>query len=272
MSASREGPSADRPGILTDDGLFEFPRAASFTSKYLETFYRDKPPTNDERAVLGFLVEHLRTATLGTALLEVGCGPTIHHALPFVPHVSEIHMADYLPENLAAIDRWRAGAPDALDWTHYGRLVLQLEEGASTDEAIAMREAMARSKISRLLPCDLKQELILGVDVTYPAVAAFYCTEEVGITIPAWERVMAHLARVVAPGGHLYLACLRDTSAYLVGDAMYPCARIAESDVRRVLPVLGFDMDRSVIRETAVADQEREGLFGVILVAAAKRP
>ena len=39
---------------------------------------------------------------------------------------------------------------------------------------------------------------------------------------------MANLARAVAPGGRLYLACLRDTDSYLVGDAMYPCARMSE--------------------------------------------
>ena len=82
---------------------------------------------------------------------------------------------------------------------------------------------------------------------------------------------MANLCRTVAPGGMLYLACLRNTDYYAVGDARYPCARISEDDVRRVLPQLGFDMRDSVVDGVAVEDQEDEGVFGVVLVAARKK-
>src|SRR4029453_14670249 len=159
-------------------------------------------------------------------------------------YVSAIHMADYLPENLDEIDRWRTRAPAAMDWSRYSRLVLELEGRTAAPEDTARREAEARARITRLLPCDLQQALIFGTPITYPIVGAFYCTEEVGISTSAWERVMANLARVVPPGGRLYLACLRDTDQYLVGDAMYPCARISEQDVSRVLAALEFDMTR----------------------------
>jgi SAM-dependent methyltransferase len=253
------------------EGLFDFRSTSAFTSRYLDTFYRDRPPTNDERAVLRFLVQHLRDLPTDQVAVEVGCGPTVHHAFPFAPYVAAIHMADYLPENLEEIERWKTQAAGAMDWSQYSRLVLELEGRATGTDDVQRREAAARDRIARLLPCDLQQELIFGTPITYPLVGAFYCTEEVGISMRAWERVMANLARAVAPGGRLYLACLRDTDRYLVGDAMYPCARIGEDDVRDILTALDFDMTRSVIEAAAVPDQEREGVVGVVLAAAIKR-
>lgn len=265
MDCSGNGHAADAV-----DGVFDFRHARSFATNYMDTFYRDKPPTSDERAVLKFLVTHLAHLTGKPVVLEVGCGPTVHHILPFVPYAAEIHMADYLPENLGEVRRWRDNAPGADRWDQYTELVLDLEHHPASRPAIHARESRAREKMHQFLQCDLKNTHILNRPVTYPVVSAFYCTEEVGISIPAWEAVVANLCRAVAPGGYLYLSCLRNTDYYLVGDTQYPCARISEDDLRRVLPTLGFDMSRSVVEGVAVEGQEHEGVLGVVLVAAKK--
>jgi hypothetical protein len=251
--------------------MFDFQSTDSFTSRYLATFYRNRPPTSDERLVLDFLVRHVGLVGHGDPVLEVGCGPTIHHTLPFVPYTSAIDMADYLQENLLEIDNWRREAPQAMDWTAYADLVVQLEDGDRSPGRVDARQRQARSTIRSLVQCDLRQPWILGSDVTYPTVSAFYCTEEVGVTLPAWTRIMRNLARAVQPGGLLFLAVLRDTDSYLVGDEMYPCARLKEDDVRRTLASLDFDLARSVIEAAAIDDQQSEGVFGVVLAAARKR-
>ena len=234
---------------------------SSFTASYLQTFYRDRPPTNDERAVLRFLVDRLPTLPPDQVVLEVGCGPTVHHTFPFVPYVSEIHMADYLAENLTEIDKWRNAGAGAMDWGNYSRLVLEMEGGPASDDAIHRREAEARAKIRRLIACDLKQPLILGTQTTYPSSPPSTAQKKWAYLIAAWERVMGHLAGVVAPGGYLFLACLRDTSGYLVGDTTYPCAHICDADLLRVLPrarlrhesVRGRSDDRLRVRSVKVS-------------------
>jgi hypothetical protein len=236
------------------------------------TFYGDHPPTEDERAVLSFLTEHARGIRGQPRMLEVGCGPTVHHVFPFVPHVSAVDMADYLPENLAAVRAWQTRAPDAYNWRQYARLALELEARDATEAAVDRLEAEARGRIGRLLPCDLKQPAILSRPATYPVVGAFYCTEEVGISIPQWERVMERLCRTVRPGGLLFLSCLENTDFYLVGDTRYPCARITEQDLRRALPHLGFDMASACIASVGLESQRDAGLVGVVLAAARKRP
>jgi hypothetical protein len=254
----------------TDDGLFDFQHTSSFAEKYLQTFYLDRAPTNDERIVFRFVAEHLRALSDHLVLLEVGCGPTVHHALQFAPYVSELHLADYLQENLDEVRKWRDNLPGAGMWSQYAELALALAQQASGAEDIRRLEHLTKRKLRRLLTCDLRRHWILGAPAQYPVVTAFYCTEEVGITMTRWEEVMANLARVVAPGGQLFLACLRDTDSYLVDGTPYPCARISEGDVRRVLPQLGFDMAQSVVESAAVDDQEHEGVVGVVLTAARK--
>jgi hypothetical protein len=136
---------------------------------------------------------------------------------------------------------------------------------------VSALEGAARAKVTRLLPCDLTQQHVLGQDVWYPLVSAFYCTEEVGISLARWEEVMANLARLVAPGGRLFLSCLADTDFYRVGGSNYPCARVTANDLERVLPRLGFDMKATVIESSAVEGQCDEGVVGVVLAAATKR-
>ena len=253
------------------DGLFDFRMAASFASAYIDTYYRDRPPTDDEQRVFEFLVRHLRELPPQSLMLEVGCGPTVHHVLPFVRAVNEIHVADYLADNLAEVDKWKKGAPDACGWRQYAELVLTLEGRPAAPADVCRLEAAAQAKVTQLLSCDLTQPQVLGRVASYPLVSAFYCTEEVGISLPRWEQVMANLARVIAPGGRLFLSCLADTDFYRVGASNYPCARITAGDIERVLPGLGFDMNATVIESASVEGQGDEGVVGVVLVAATKR-
>lgn len=56
------------------------------------------------------IVERL-SAWLGTgrtydSAIDIGCGPTVHHAFPLAPFIREIHLADYLPANLAEVRLW----------------------------------------------------------------------------------------------------------------------------------------------------------------------
>jgi hypothetical protein len=251
-------------------GVFDFRHAHGFTTHYIETFYADLPPTDDERVVIGFLNRHMHRLSGRPRLLEVGCGPTVHHVFPFLDAVSAVDMADYLSENLEEVRRWCARRPDAYGWRQYAALQASLR-GDGSDASIEAIEAGARACIDRLLHCDLRRRPILDDGARYDVVSAFYCTEEVGITIERWEEVMANLADSVAPGGLLFLACLRETDFYLVGDARYPCANVTEHDVLRVLPALGFDLARSTVESVAIESQRETGVTGVVVAAACKR-
>ena len=106
-------------------------------------------------------------------------------------------MADYLADNLTEVSSWLENRREAIDWSLYSRLVLDLEGGDVSADSCKNREDSARSRITQLLRCDLKQPEILDTKITYPLVGAFYCTEEVGLTMGAWEFVRPLLEQLI---------------------------------------------------------------------------
>ena len=205
----------DCEDFLIAEGLCEFRSGRSFARGYLQTYY-EQEPTNDERVVLSFLVRHLPRIQGAASFLEVGCGPTLHHVLPVAPYVGELVLSDYLDENLEEVEAWRQNLPSAHSWSLFTKHILELEGKGVDIRDIAERESETRRKITGLVHCDLRRRPVIAGARQFPVVGAFYCTEEVGVTLSSWEEVMTNLADLVAPDGWLFLACLRGTESYLV--------------------------------------------------------
>jgi len=253
----------------------------NFSADYLRTFY-SYGPTPDELAVFEFLVRHYPRIGSNRTMIEVGCGPAVHHLLPAVPYVSEIHMADYLEENLEHVRAWQEGRPDAHDWRAFTRLALTLEGCRAGDDEVAVREGELRRRMTEFLPCDLQRDPPLRKAVTYPVVGCFYCTEVVGCSDRAsaskdeWRRVLERVTNLVAPAGHLFLSAIKESRFYALYSAdgtvrRLPTTFLTERDFQETLFQLGFDMSETIIESKDFSGQEAEGLHGVILVAARKR-
>ena len=192
------------------DGLFDFRTTTSFASAYIDTYYRDKPPTNDERRVFEFLVRHTSRAPATGA--HARSGVRAHRAsraavCPFGGRDSRRGLPARRILRRSTSGRWehptRVAGTTTRSWCSSSRAV-PFRPGD-----VGALEALAKAKVTRLLTCDLTQHHVLGRDAWYPLVSAFYCTEEVGISLARWEEVMANLARVVAPGGRLFLVVSR---------------------------------------------------------------
>jgi hypothetical protein len=256
------------------EAVFDLKVVSNFSRDYLATYY-SQPPTNDEKVVLSFLARHYPKIASQPCAIEIGCGPTVHHVLPLAPFVSEIHMADYLPDNLEQVRRWRDGMPGAHRWSHYTAFTLALEGHGTANADIERREADTRRKMTSVLQCDLKRDQPLQTDQQYSVVTSFYCAENIGITYDEWFKVLRRLANLTASGGYLFLSALRETHFYVIESAnghrqRLPSAYLTEQHFRDVLPQLGFDIHETVLESTALEGQEDAGVKGVILIAALK--
>ena len=79
---------------------------------YLTDYYSEVEP--DEVETIAFFVDAMREADPHEPALYFGVGPTLHHVFLAADRASEIHLADYLPANLArdrALAQPRAGRP-----------------------------------------------------------------------------------------------------------------------------------------------------------------
>src|SRR5882724_2741247 len=119
---------------------------------YLAEYYSDLQA--DERNTMRYFVEQIRSAPPGPVLC-FGCGPTLHHIFLAAERASEVYLADYLPQNLVEIERWRRQEPGAHDWSPFVRYTLYCESGVEPSAAeIQDRSALLRQKIAGLVHAD----------------------------------------------------------------------------------------------------------------------
>ena len=236
---------------------------------YLSDYYR--AVENDERATLRFLVEVAAQVGPIPALLEFGCGPTVHHLFPFAAQAASIHVADYLPANLLAVRRWMDAVPDSHDWSPFAASVLGYELGRpATRSEIVTREELTRRRIKALLPADARSSRPLRDDSArpgYPAVLCCFCPDSITDDLTEWRRCTRNVASLVAPGGWFVLAALRAAEAYRVGEASFPSACVTEHDVADVLEEAGFAPSCTTVTVATTPDDRDFGFSSIVLAA-----
>ncbi|WP_232343908.1 guanitoxin biosynthesis pre-guanitoxin forming N-methyltransferase GntF [Actinoplanes awajinensis] len=222
---------------LTRTVLGRHRRHASFDTdwvpgEYLTDYYRTVEP--DEIATIAFLVDALRQAERDQPILYFGTGPTLHHVFACAETASEIHLGDYLPENLAEIQRWIERAPGAHDWRPFVRYTLQCEGNPwPTDAEVTAREDLTRAKITTLVRVDARHPRPLNR--SYPTVVSAYCADSATGDRATWQLFMRHITGLVQPGGLFLTAALRRCRGYTVGGKTFPGADIDERDLRGAL-------------------------------------
>ena len=239
-------------------------------SEYLAQYYATGTVAEDERGILRFITDFLKNKNIKISeMLEVGCGPTIHHAIPFVPYVDRLYMADYLESNLLEIKKVIDLSEDAHDWTPYLSGILNLE-GNNHPPAGSERLQAFRAKIAGFLPCNVLYEHPLGrMTKLFSLVTSFYCLECVSNSKEQWHKAMANVARLVAPSGWMILSALRSADKYLVCGKEFPATSIDEGDMRQSLIDAGF-VPKTIIVEVCPCEWAEEGFDSIIVCSAQK--
>jgi hypothetical protein len=248
-------------------------RYASFDTdwipaEYLTGYYRTVEP--DEIATIAYFVDAMRRAERGRPVLYFGVGPTLHHVFAAADVASEIHLGDYLPANLAEIQRWIDREPGAHDWRPFVRYTLQCEgNGHPTEEDVTARENLTRTKITELLRVDGRHPHPAGRQ--YPTVVSAYCADSATADHATWQRFMRHITDLVEPGGLFVTAALRRCAGYTVAGKTFPSANVDENHLRTVLQPEFGPLNGSIeVRQTA--QDTSHGYSAIVLCAAQRRP
>lgn len=253
---------------------FDFKNIHRFARRYLDTYYTTV--NEDEVFITRFLLEKFQQfAFQQLPVLEIGCGPTVHHALTIAPYVGEIDMADYLIENLEEIRMWKEGHPEAFPWTSYVEMNLKEQGKNKSNEEVTNYEIILRKKIRNLYCCDVKQSPPLSKRTEYPVVMTFYCAEEVGTTTEEWKKIMMNISMMVAKDGYLFLSALRGTNQYILGDPdglheWLPCAPVTEKLMQNFLRELGYISSSIDIRSIDTPNLSNLGIPGILIASAQK--
>ena len=258
--------------MKTNKSIMDFSSVNNFAVRYLNTYYR--VVDSDEVAITKFLVRQYRKINRNVEILEIGCGPTIHHLIPAIPYAKKIVMADFLNENLYQIKKWIDRDITAHNWNNFTKLALQFEGVNASIEEIAIRENKLRSLIN-LAHCNLMKDSPLDGYSQFSIVCCFYCAEGVGISKLEWANVIRRVASLILPGGYLFLVSLRDTDFYKLIDhsgkeEIFPSASITEKDILNLLPSIGFSSNTIEIEVEETPNMKHYGVNGIILVSAQK--
>jgi hypothetical protein len=238
-------------------------------SDYLAEYYGELQ--EDERSTLRYFVEQFRVAPPGPVLC-FGCGPTLHHVFLAAPHATEIYLADYVPANLAEIERWRTQAAGAHDWSPFVRYTLLCETGGEPSALdVAARMALLRRKIAGLEHADANQSDPLGVEfrARFTCVLSPYCAESATSDRATWTRFCRNIASLVKPGGLFLTSALRLCSGYKSGGRFFGATPIDVPDLRDVL-LQDFRGDSVQVETRELRDHAAQGFSGILLARAVK--
>jgi len=239
---------------------------------YLSQYYLTEKIAEDELHILKFCIEFLKSGEHHfTEVLDVGTGPTIHHAVPFAPHVDSIYLSDYLASNLTEIRNWIERHPQAHDWDPYLAGTLELEGRQVTDADTEERANLLRQKIKELLPCDIFKSDPIESDKKFPLVTSFYCADSATHSKEAWVLAMENILSMVAPGGWFIMSALEKAKSYKVESLEFPSAEVNKFDVQKVLEISDFKPDSIVVKVVPIQVWKNEGFDGIIIARAQKR-
>ncbi len=235
--------------------------------RYLDEYYSSEEQGDADIAISSRMSSWLkRKNRIFPSSLDVGCGPVLQYPFSYSAFSERIDLADYLDNNLAEIQKWLSQAPDAHDWDPLFRGVLK-QHGIPLDELKA-RKNQFRGRVCKLRHCDLRQDLPLGEAATYDLVTSFFCAECVGLTLDEWKTIKSRILGLVAPGGSVFFAAMRNCASYTILGKWLPAIPITMYDYRELLT----DYQFGDIEATSHSCPEfRESGFDEIVLVSATR-
>ena len=238
---------------------------------YLGEFYSPLQINEDEldaiRHQIDFAKRQLHKDQL---ILEFGAGPTVHRAIAVAPYVSEIHIADYLPQNLSEVQRWVYQQEGQHNWDLYVSYALQCEGIQNPSaEQIEQRKFLTRKKITTLIKADASQAQPLGNSWLYSHVYSGFCADSAISSKDSWRSFMRNISSLIAPGGTFWTGALRQAAFYNSGPHQFPSANVTEEEMWSVL-ALDFLPSSIVVEIRELPSLKQHGYEGIILAHARK--
>lgn len=210
------------------------------TDAYLKDFYEkvDEPAM---QMVLKFLPNIVARIGPFKRLLDFGAGPTIHVAASFRNQADEIYLADYLPQNRAELERWKAGKSD-FDWRVPLKMIMT-QEGQTWVELDKV-EPLTRQKVKSIHHCDCfsnpsveAPKELLG---TFDVVVTIFCIEYCCNTYEEYKQSIKNIADQIRPGGYFIMGGILEETWCSFGGRKFKCLYMTEENMIKALEEAGI--------------------------------
>jgi len=238
---------------------------------YLKEFYSGDV-AQDEIETVAFLAKLAKKINSPKKILDFGCGPTLHHVFPFIPHVSEVHVADLLKPNLDEISKFLKKEKDYHNWDKHIAYTLECEgQKKPTAKAIEQRKKHTVEKITKLMKANARNSNPMGIKYrgAYPVVISCYCADSATNNRKDFTLYVKNIASLIQPGGLFIIACLRNSRYYKSGSSYFPSANVNEHFLLKILKY-NFIAETIKIKVKKLPNHKEQGYTGIILAYATK--
>ena len=265
--------------MATSEGYTDFD-----TQKYLLDFYGARSAeAPDMKSIFGVLSHFYRAFsyrwdTRSARLLEFSGGGVLGYCISAADKVGEIVYGVHVEKEREAVEAWLEGRQGAHDWSPYTAFVVneleaevQAEEMKAVSSRCEEREALMRSRIKRIVHCDILKEYPLACEMEpFDIVSANYCLECACDTPEGLKIGVKKLAGLLKVGGFLTTLIAERTTYCTVGDTRWPIAHFTMAEIVCAVEEAGLSVQLIQRQELVPVDLEISDCDTFFFIAALK--
>ncbi|XP_063797988.1 indolethylamine N-methyltransferase-like [Pseudophryne corroboree] len=175
----------------------------------------------------------------GGILIDFSTGPAIFHLLPLSEEFSDITVLDTNESSIQELERWKNKHEEAYDWSHLPELFPELKGDSKKWLA---KEDVLRSKIKRIMMCDISKENPTAPVVLEKAdcLLTMYLLQPISQDKDAYCRNLKNVSSLLKVGGHLLLVGKFNAIFFSVKDKEFHILNYDEAFLRQALTDAGF--------------------------------
>lgn len=206
-------------------------------------------------------------------LLDFGSGPTIYSIISLGQNVREIHMSDYLQQNLEQVRQWQQNSPQAFNWDPYLRRSLQIQSALdanvsideSLNQSISVEQvqrlaALLRNKITVIKQGNARNNNPIGPEgkALYDVVVSSFCLEGVAKDLAEWHNLLRNLVSTIKPGGLLVFATQIEADSYRIGEGYGKIVNLSKDYIVNALLAHNFPLETIQAKELKGGPHHKE--------------
>ena len=208
--------------------------------------------------------------------LELGTGPALNLVVGLAPYISSIVLSEYEENNRREVALWKENSPEAFNWHPFISAILKEHEGLPDLEgkSTASRTEEMRRKISHIVPCDLKNDVIIDPKYVpeggFDVVTSNQVLSVAASTMDEFSRMFKSIHSIMKSGGLLICGITAKATWYCLdpqtsSPLKYPILYVTEDDVKLALREANFNVkDFSVYPGSSQSSDFKELHFFVV--------
>ncbi|KAM4651560.1 nicotinamide N-methyltransferase-like [Discoglossus pictus] len=179
----------------------------------------------------------------GDTLIDIGAGPTIYHLLSACEVFNNIITSDYLPQNIAELQKWHKKDPSAIDWTSIVKRVCEME---GNSENWKKKEDKLRRTMKQVLKCDALKRNPFEPHIlpTADCLLSCFCLEAACENMESYCNTLKNVKDLIKPGGHVVILSGLNATFYNVGEKNFYPLTTTKEGIEMAFKHAGYTIDK----------------------------